>query len=149
MECASESSAHRTARAADPARTRHLHRRGPNQAEYEFVSHLPNFYAAGATDAQVEALRNVEASLVNEQVFSEVERATIRLAKEMTLGVKVGDETSRASRSCSATPGTWWNWSARSPPTTWFRASWWRLRFIRSSPAPSVSSHLRLFAPGN
>jgi alkylhydroperoxidase family enzyme len=64
-----------------------------NKAEYEFVSHLPNFYAAGATDAQVEALRDVDASLRNEQVFNATERATIALAKEMTLGVKVSDET--------------------------------------------------------
>jgi alkylhydroperoxidase family enzyme len=64
-----------------------------NGAEYEFVIHAPIFAEAGGTPEQVAAIRDVEAALRNEQVFSAAQRATIRLALEMTRNVKVGDAT--------------------------------------------------------
>lgn len=62
-----------------------------NGAEYEFVTHLPNFAQAGGTKEQVAAIRDVQASMVNAQLFDAAERATIRLAYEMTRNIKVED----------------------------------------------------------
>lgn len=64
-----------------------------NGAEYEFVSHLPDFMQAGGSAEQIAAIRDVEAALRDEQVFSTAERATIHLAQEMTRNVKVCDAT--------------------------------------------------------
>jgi alkylhydroperoxidase family enzyme len=64
-----------------------------NGAEYEFVSHQPNFTEAGGTPAQSAALRDVEAALLDERLFDTAQRATIRLAMEMTRNVKVSDST--------------------------------------------------------
>jgi alkylhydroperoxidase family enzyme len=64
-----------------------------NKAEYEYKAHLPLFLKAGGTEEQGKALRDVEAAAKNQSLFNEVERATLRLAYEMTKNVKVSDET--------------------------------------------------------
>lgn len=68
-----------------------------NRAPYEFHHHAPVLRAAGASDAQVEALRTLD-DVDRPGLFDAVERATIRLATEMTRAVDVGDETFAAAR---------------------------------------------------
>ncbi|MEZ5741520.1 MAG: DsbA family protein [Burkholderiaceae bacterium] len=46
-----------------------------NRAEYEFFQHSPLLLAAGATQAQVDALRDPDAARANEALFSDLERA--------------------------------------------------------------------------
>lgn len=60
-----------------------------NGAEYEFVTHLPDFTRAGGTAEQAAAIRDVAAAMTNERLFDAAERATIRLAYEMTRQLKV------------------------------------------------------------
>ncbi len=70
-----------------------------NRAPYEFHHHAPLLRAAGASEAQVEALRDVDAALATPGLFDGAERATIRLALEMTRSVEVADETFADARS--------------------------------------------------
>lgn len=69
-----------------------------NRAPYEFIHHAPVLRAAGASQAQVDALHDVDAALVASGLFDEVEQATIRLAVEMTRSVQVADATFDAAR---------------------------------------------------
>jgi alkylhydroperoxidase family enzyme len=64
-----------------------------NGAEYEFFHHAPEFLKAGGTQAQVDAMRDVERASTNTQLFDDAERATLRLSLEMTRSVTVKDET--------------------------------------------------------
>jgi alkylhydroperoxidase family enzyme len=64
-----------------------------NGAEYEFHHHAPEFVKAGGTQAQVEALRQPQASAVNAILFDAAERATLLLTIEMTRNVQVSDRT--------------------------------------------------------
>jgi len=64
-----------------------------NDAEYEFYHHAPELLKAGGTQAQVDALRNVEEAVVSEHLFDASERAAIRLTLEMTRDVKVRPDT--------------------------------------------------------
>lgn len=68
-----------------------------NGAEYEFVAHVPELLKAGGTQAQADALRDPDAAARNERVFSDAERAAVRLTCEMTRSVKVGDATFAAA----------------------------------------------------
>ncbi len=70
-----------------------------NRAPYEFHHHAPLLRAAGATEAQVEALHDIDRALATPGLFDEAERATIRLALEMTRSVEVDDRTFAAARS--------------------------------------------------
>ena len=67
-----------------------------NEAEYEYVSHMPYFEESGGSTAQAEAIRDVDAAIANTVLFDEGQRATLRLAKEMTRDVKVRDATFEA-----------------------------------------------------
>lgn len=69
-----------------------------NRAPYEFHHHAPLLRAAGASAAQVEALGDVDHALATPDLFDAAERATIRLALEMTRSVEVGETTFAAAR---------------------------------------------------
>jgi len=69
-----------------------------NRAEYEWVQHEPEFLAAGGSRAQLEALRDPAAALVDERHFDEPERATLALTHEMTTAVAVSPPTLRRAR---------------------------------------------------
>jgi alkylhydroperoxidase family enzyme len=69
-----------------------------NQAEYEWVQHEKEYLAAGGTQAQLAALKNVPAALKNDKLFDESERATLALTLEMTRSIKVSDATLKRVR---------------------------------------------------
>jgi alkylhydroperoxidase family enzyme len=60
-----------------------------NRAEYEFIHHAPELIEAGGSKAQVEALRDPQRALVNEQLFDETERQVIALTIDMTRAIEV------------------------------------------------------------
>ena len=64
-----------------------------NGAEYEFFHHAPEFLKAGGSQAQVDAMRDVEAASTNLQLFDDAERAALCLSLEMTRSVTVRNET--------------------------------------------------------
>lgn len=64
-----------------------------NGAEYEFYHHAPEFVKAGGTQAQVSAMRDVEAAAADTRLFDDAERATLSMSLEMTRGVAVSDAT--------------------------------------------------------
>ncbi len=69
-----------------------------NQAEYEFFHHAPEFLKAGGTQAQLDAVRDVDAAIADAGRFDAAERAVLALTAEMTRNVKVSDATfARAS----------------------------------------------------
>ena len=70
-----------------------------NRAPYEFLHHAPLLRAAGASQAQVDALADVDRALATPALFDPAERATIQLALEMTRSVEVADATFVAARS--------------------------------------------------
>ena len=61
------------------------------RADYEYAQHAPEFLATGGSQAQLDALQDIASSIVNQNLFSDAERATIALANEMTLQVQVSD----------------------------------------------------------
>jgi alkylhydroperoxidase family enzyme len=67
-----------------------------NKAEYEYTSHMPYFMEAGGSQEQAEAIRDVDASIANTVLFDDAQRATLRLALEMTKNVVVSDATYEA-----------------------------------------------------
>ncbi len=69
-----------------------------NGADYEFHHHAPELVKAGASAAQVEALRDPVAARGNTGLFDATERAALALAIEMTHGVAVSDATFEAVR---------------------------------------------------
>ncbi|MEK9719705.1 MAG: carboxymuconolactone decarboxylase family protein [Quisquiliibacterium sp.] len=71
-----------------------------NGAEYEFIQHAPVFIAAGGNQAQIEAMRDPQSALRDEQLFNDPERAAIALTYEMTRNVQVSDETFAQVRAC-------------------------------------------------
>ncbi len=64
-----------------------------NQADYEWAQHEKEFLAAGGTQDQLAALKNVSAAMKNDKLFTEVERATLVLTDEMTRTIKVSSAT--------------------------------------------------------
>ena len=64
-----------------------------NKADYEWVSHTPDFLSAGGTKAQMEALKDVSTAINNAQLFDESERATLALTHEMTRNITVAQST--------------------------------------------------------
>lgn len=73
-----------------------------NRARYEFHHHAPLLRAAGASEAQVAALGDIDRALATPGLFDDAERATIRLALEMTRSVEVTEATFAAARSALA-----------------------------------------------
>jgi len=69
-----------------------------NGADYEFEQHQPVFVAGGGTQAQIDALRDVDAAVTNIAVFDVAERAVLALSVEMTRKVKVDEATFAAAR---------------------------------------------------
>ena len=63
-----------------------------NGAEYEFFHHAPEFLKAGGSQAQVDAMRDVEAASMDRQLFDDAERAALCLSLEMTRSITVKDE---------------------------------------------------------
>ena len=64
-----------------------------NKAEYEFFHHVPEFIKAGGTQAEVDAMRDVETAARNTALFDAAERATFQLVLEMTCNVEVDPGT--------------------------------------------------------
>lgn len=62
-----------------------------NRAEYEWLQHAPEFLVAGGTQAQLDALRNVDTALQDTVLFTEAERAVIDFSVQMTRHVQVSD----------------------------------------------------------
>jgi alkylhydroperoxidase family enzyme len=73
-----------------------------NRAPYEFHHHAPLLLAAGGSEAQVEALRDVDAAATRIDLFDRAELATLRLALEMTRSVHVADATFAEARTALA-----------------------------------------------
>jgi alkylhydroperoxidase family enzyme len=69
-----------------------------NGADYEFEQHQPVFVGGGGTQAQIDALRDVDKALSDTRVFDADELAVLALAVEMTRKVKVDDATFAAAR---------------------------------------------------
>jgi alkylhydroperoxidase family enzyme len=68
------------------------------RADYEYGQHAPEFLATGGCQAQLDALQDIDSAIVNQTMFSDAERATIALAKEMTLQVQVSEACFSALR---------------------------------------------------
>lgn len=64
-----------------------------NRADYELLQHAPELLAAGGTQAQIDALKNYSAALLDATLFDTAERATLALTMEMTRDVQVSDVT--------------------------------------------------------
>lgn len=69
-----------------------------NGADYGLQQHAPQFLLAGGTPQQVEALRTPDVTGHDESLFDAAERATIRVAVEMTRNVCVSDAAFAALR---------------------------------------------------
>jgi AhpD family alkylhydroperoxidase len=69
-----------------------------NRAEYEWIHHAPLLREAGATEAQLAALRDPESAMRDTALFDATERAAIALTCEMTRRVAVAPETFAAVR---------------------------------------------------
>jgi len=64
-----------------------------NRAEYEFHQHAPEFIKAGGTQAQLEAMRQLDTPHFSGDLFDAAERAVIQLTIEMTRQVQVSEST--------------------------------------------------------
>ena len=73
-----------------------------NRAPYEFHHHAPVLLAAGGSEAQVEALGDVDAAATRTDLFKRAELAALRLAVEMTRSVRVGDAVFDEARAALA-----------------------------------------------
>jgi len=62
-------------------------------ARYEVAAHGPRFLQAGGSDAQLAALGDVRAAFGDTTLFSDFERAILRLTFEMTQNVAVQQST--------------------------------------------------------
>ena len=71
-----------------------------NGADFEMHHHAPLYLAAGATDAQLAALRRLgtEPGLAADPVFDLTQQAVLALVVEMTRNVQVGDTTFARAR---------------------------------------------------
>ncbi len=64
-----------------------------NDAGYEWYQHAPELLDAGAPQAQLDALDDIDAAARDTKLFDEAERAALQLTIEMTRGVRVSDAT--------------------------------------------------------
>ena len=71
-----------------------------NHADYELHHHSGPFLDAGGTPEQLRALADVPAAAGNIAQFSAPERAVLRTTLEMTLDVRVSDDTYAALEQC-------------------------------------------------
>ncbi|MCX8522089.1 MAG: carboxymuconolactone decarboxylase family protein [Rhodoferax sp.] len=62
-----------------------------NRADYEWQQHAPLLLAAGASQAQLDGLRDVDTALHNSATFDPAERAVIELCMQMCRQVQVSD----------------------------------------------------------
>ncbi|MDB5820679.1 MAG: carboxymuconolactone decarboxylase [Rhizobacter sp.] len=69
-----------------------------NGAEYEMFHHAPLYLAEGGTQAELDALRDIDRATGDGALFDAPKRATIRLAIEMTRTVRVSDATFAEAR---------------------------------------------------
>ena len=74
------------------------------RADYEYGQHAPEFLAAGGHQGQLDALQEFDSAIINQTLFSDAERATIALAKEMTLQVQVSEACFNALRKVLPNP---------------------------------------------
>ncbi len=71
-----------------------------NRAAYEFEQHAPEFLAAGGTQAQLDALDDVDAACCDPSLFDPAQSAALALTRDMTLGVEVADQVFAAAAAC-------------------------------------------------
>lgn len=69
-----------------------------NRAEYEWSQHAPEFLAAGGSQAQLDALVDIEKA-PDSAAFSQLERLVLKLTGEMTRDIEVCQPTMNALRS--------------------------------------------------
>ena len=69
-----------------------------NRAEYEWIQHAPELLAAGGTQAQLDALQDIEKAPANKAAFDTLERLVLKLTQEMTCKISVNHRTMRALR---------------------------------------------------
>jgi alkylhydroperoxidase family enzyme len=70
-----------------------------NEAGYELAQHLPLFLAAGGSTTAAAALNDADGSWDDHALFNEVERAVLKLTRDMTRQVRVADDTFERARS--------------------------------------------------
>ena len=69
-----------------------------NRADYEWIQHAPELLAAGGTQAQLDALLDIDTAPDNTSVFTDLERLVLTLTTEMTRDVEVAPKTMIALR---------------------------------------------------
>jgi len=69
-----------------------------NKADYEFVHHGPELIKAGGTQAEVDALEDVEKAVSNGEIFGSQERMVLQLVIELTRDVVVSADTLSRTR---------------------------------------------------
>ena len=69
-----------------------------NRAEYEWIQHAPEFLAAGGTQAQLDAMQDIEMAPANTIAFNERERLVLKLTEEMTRNIALSEATLDALR---------------------------------------------------
>jgi alkylhydroperoxidase family enzyme len=62
-----------------------------NRADYELAQHAPEYLACGGTQAQLDALADYDAALLNTALYTPLARAALAFTREMTLQVQVSD----------------------------------------------------------
>ena len=69
-----------------------------NRADYEWTQHVPEFLAAGGTEAQLDALKELDVRGQNVAAFSTLERLTLTLTIEMTRDINLSVATKEGLR---------------------------------------------------
>ncbi len=69
-----------------------------NKADYEWAQHESEFLTAGGTREQLAALQDSQGAEKNTKLFSEAERATLALTREMTRDIVVSGGTMKRIR---------------------------------------------------
>jgi alkylhydroperoxidase family enzyme len=69
-----------------------------NKADYEWAQHEGEFLTAGGTREQLAALKDSQAAEKNTKLFSDAERATLALTREMTRDIVVSAVTMKRIR---------------------------------------------------
>ena len=75
-----------------------------NGADYEFVQHAPVLLREGGSQAEVDALRDVDRAAESRDVFDAAGLATVRLTRAMTRNVKVPAEVFEEARTALGDP---------------------------------------------
>ncbi len=69
-----------------------------NHADYEWAQHESELITTGGTREQLDALKDPKGAEKNSKLFSEAERATLALTREMTQDIAVSDVTMKRIR---------------------------------------------------